>query len=102
MTPAMTFRHVLMLRFVEDATEEQKQAVTDGLAQMPELMDFIKTYEFGPDLGLGADNADLVLVADFDSEEDWRAYSDHPEHLDFVVNVVRPVTAEAQRVQYLV
>jgi hypothetical protein len=44
----------------------------------------------------------LALVADFDSEEDWRAYQGHPDHLALVDDLVKPIVMEAIRVQYLV
>ena len=94
------FRHSLMLRFNNDATDQQKQALYEGLATMPKVMPFIRRYEFGPDLGHGPDNPDMALIADFDNEEDWREYSAHPDHLDLINNLARPITAEAIRVQY--
>ena len=94
------FRHSLMLRFNNDATDQQKQALHDGLATMPDVMDFIRRYEFGFDLGHGSDNPDMALIADFDNEDDWREYSAHPDHLDLINNLARPITAEAIRVQY--
>ncbi len=97
-----TFRHTLMLRFTADATEQQKQALYDGLARMPGVMDFIRRYEFGTDLAISEGNPDLALVADFDSEEDWRAYQSHPDHLVLVNDLVKPIIREAIRVQYLV
>ena len=97
-----TFRHTLMLRFAEDASEEQKQALNDGLARMPKVMDFIRRFEFGPDLAVVEGNPDLALVADFDSEEDWRAYQSHPEHLVLLNDLIKPIVVEAIRVQYLV
>ena len=96
----MTFRHTLMLRFTDDATEAQKSALYEGLARMPKVMEFIRRYEFGPDLGLREGNPDLGLVADFDSEADWRKYSDNPDHLELIRDTIRPITAAAYRVQY--
>lgn len=97
-----TLRHTLFFRFKDDVTEEQKQAMKDGLASLPGIMPFIRRYEFGEDLGLGDGNPDMALVADFDSEEDWRTYSDHPEHMKVVVENIRPIMSEVTRVQYLV
>lgn len=97
-----TFRHNLMIRFTNEATDEEKQALLDGLAQLPKVIDVIRRYEFGTDLGLGDGNPDMALVADFDSEEDWRAYSDHPAHQVVVNELVAPIAAELIRVQYLV
>jgi hypothetical protein len=95
-----TFRHLLMIKFGRDVTGEQKQALADGLAKMPQIMDFIRRYEFGPDLALSDDTFDFGLVADFDSEEDWRTYSNHPDHQLLVHNLVKPVADQLVRVQY--
>jgi len=89
-----------MIGFTDDATEQQKKDLYNGLARMPQIMDFIQRYEFGPDLGLRDDNLSMALVADFDSEEDWRDYSTHPAHLDLIDKLVRPITASTSRVQY--
>ena len=95
-----TFRHVLMMRFRDDASEEQIEAFFDGLASMPKRIDQIRCYDFGPDLGLGSSNFDMALIADFDSEDDWHSYDAHPHHQAFVAKDVVPIVAEAVRVQY--
>ena len=89
-----------MLTFRDGTTDRQRQALYEGLARMPQQMPFIRRYEFGPDLGLKEGNPDMALVADFDSEEDWREYSNHPDHLDLIENLVQPIVATASRVQY--
>lgn len=96
------FRHVLMVRFRDDATENQIEELYRGLGRLPHVIEEIERYEFGPDLGLGETNPDMALVADFDSEEAWRAYHEHPEHLILAEDLVRPIAAEMIRVQYLV
>ncbi|MDH3189930.1 MAG: Dabb family protein, partial [Acidimicrobiia bacterium] len=68
-----TFRHVMMMRFKEGTTPEQARSALDGLGTMPDLVPGILRYEFGLDLGINPENPDLILVADFASEEDWRA-----------------------------
>lgn len=96
-----TFRHTLMLRFNEQTTDAEKQALLEALARLPEAIPQIRRYEFGLDLGI-AGNADFALVADFDSAENWRIYRDHPDHQVVARDYVAPITAEAIRVQYLV
>ena len=54
-----------MMRFRDDASEEQIEAFFDGLASMPKRIDQIRCYDFGPDLGLGSSNFDMALIADF-------------------------------------
>lgn len=96
-----TFRHVLMMRFREEATDSQIEELYRGLARLPDAIEEIGRYEFGPDLGLGETNPDMALIADFASEDDWRAYQEHPEHRVVSQDLVQPVAAELIRVQYL-
>lgn len=94
------FRHVVMLRWTDGATEEQKRVVRDGLTHLPEEIPEIRSYRFGDDAGLAPDNFDLVLVADFDTQDDFLLYRDHPVHRKLVVDHIWPVTAERAAVQH--
>jgi hypothetical protein len=97
-----TFRHMLMIRYKDGITDGEKDDLLAGFARMPQLMGYIKRYEFGHDLGnLGPGTPDLGLVADFESEEDWRRYSEDPGHAA-LAELVRGVSAELIRVQYLI
>jgi len=100
-TSRMTrFRHMLMLTLVDDATAEDRDRLAACFARMPRVMDFIRRYEHGFDLGnLEGATADFGLVADFDSEEDWRRYSAHPEHQKLVA-LVQEVGDTMVRMQY--
>ena len=68
-------RHTVLLQFKPDATEEQIDAVLDGLASMPQKMSFIRRYEFGRDLG-------------------------HPDHKALVRDSIAPILETMTRVQY--
>lgn len=95
-----TFRHMLMIKFGRDVTRQQIQDLADGLAKMPQIMDYIRRYEFGPDLALSDETFDFGLIADFDSEEDWRTYLNHSDHQILVHNLLKPVVDQLVRVQY--
>jgi hypothetical protein len=91
-----------MITLNNEVTESEKNRLKAGFARMPQVMDYIRRYEFGFDLGnLGPGGPDFGLVADFDSEEDWRRYSANPDHRE-LSEIVRRVTAEMTRVQNLV
>jgi Stress responsive A/B Barrel Domain len=91
-----------MLTLRDDVSENDKLELLSAFAAMPRAMGFIRRYEFGFDLGnLGPGNPDFALVADFDNEEDWRRYSEYPDHLELTARV-RMVTESMVRVQYLV
>ena len=94
------FRHVVMIRWADSATDEQKQAVRDGLAALPEQIPDIRSYRFGDDAGLAEDNYDFVLVADFDDRDSFRAYWEHPAHQKFVADVWRGAISARAAVQH--
>jgi hypothetical protein len=93
---------MLMMRLKDDVTDEQKTQLVEEFGRMPEAMDYIRRYEFGLDLGnLGPNAPDFGLVADFDSEEDWRRYVENPDHRR-LVSMVGELSAGLTRMQYLV
>lgn len=98
----MAFRHVVMFRFTEDATDEQRRALARGLAGMPAATGAISVddYKHGPDLGLNPASFDYVVVADFASQDAFLTYRDHPDHQALIRDLVTPVVAERASVQY--
>lgn len=93
-------RHVVMFRFKQEATDAQKRAIAENLTRLPGKIDVIRRYEFGPDAGLSEGNFDFTVVADFDSEDDYRSYAAHPDHQALIADHIRPVLAERSAVQY--
>ena len=94
------FRHVVMFRFADDTTDEQKEALRAGLWRLPELIPEINAYRFGDDLGLRDDNFDFVVTADFDSLENYIVYRDHPDHQKVVADLIVPIMAARAAVQF--
>lgn len=92
----------MLMQVREGATPDQIDAALEGLRTMPEKIPGILRYEFGKDLGLTEGNPDMALVADFASEEDWRDYLSHPEHVAMTEAVFTPIKGTMTRVQYLV
>lgn len=91
-------RHVVMFTWTPEATREQRDAVPAGLARLPGEIPQIRRYEYGP--GINPGNKDFVLVADFDTLEDFIAYRDHPAHRAFIEECITPIAADLSRVQY--
>lgn len=94
------FRHVVLFAWTDQATDEQKRAVLDRLAELPGKISEIRSYSFGADVGLGADNFDLAIVADFDDREAYVRYRDNDVHRDVVRNHVQPILERRAAVQY--
>lgn len=94
------FRHCVMVKFTEDATPEQRQAVLDGVNGLPGKIPEIVSYVAGFDAGLNADNHEFVVVADFATQADYEIYASHPDHLQVVTDFIKPVVADRSAVQY--
>jgi hypothetical protein len=94
------FRHVVMARWAEEATEKDKQGLREGLAALPEQIPEIETYRFGDDAGLAPDNYDFVVVADFEDQDAYLAYRDHPAHQKLVTDLFRPILKERAAIQF--
>ena len=93
-------RHVVMFRWKAETTPEDVAAIEEGLGKLPAEVPEIQRYSFGADEGLNEGNFDFVVVADFASADDCRAYRDHPAHRAFIEQHSRPHTAERAAVQY--
>lgn len=98
----MALRHVVMFRFAEGTTGDERAALAAGLAGMPAATGAIAAdrYRHGPDVGLNPASWDYVVVADFASAEDYLTYRDHPDHRALIRDLVEPIVAERASVQY--
>ncbi|SRR6266567_8704463 len=93
-------RHVVVITWTPEATDEQKQQASDGLATLPPLMSGLRSYVFGPDVGVTRGNADFAIVADFDDADSYVAYRDHPAHVDVVKRSISPISTQRRAVQF--
>ena len=94
------FRHVVLFRWTDEATGEQKRALHDELPKMPPAIEVIRAYKFGPDAGVNPANFDYAVVADFDDQAGYLAYRDHPVHRNLVDRYVTPIVASRAAVQF--
>jgi hypothetical protein len=93
-------RHVVLLKFVDEATPEQRQAVLDGLATLPPAIPAIRSYRFGLDAAIAEGNHDLAVVADFDDVDGYREYAAHPLHQQVIAERIRPILSARAAVQH--
>ncbi|MCC5952864.1 MAG: Dabb family protein [Acidimicrobiia bacterium] len=93
-------RHVVLFRWVADATPGQRASVADALSTLPGIIEEIREYRFGPDAGINEGGWDFAVVADFDDADGYLAYRDHPRHREVVTEVIQPIAADIARVQY--
>jgi Stress responsive A/B Barrel Domain len=94
------FRHVVLFRFRDDATAEQMNTLEERLRALPGVIPELKAYAFGRDAGVNPGNPDFAVVADFDDQDGYLVYRDHPEHRQVIDECVTPIVAERHAVQY--
>jgi len=93
-------RHIALFRLKEDAPADARQSLEEGLFQLAQTISEISTYDFGGDLGLRDGNFDFGVVADFESESDFKAYVNHPDHQAFIKDRLTPVVADRVSLQF--
>ncbi len=93
-------RHVVVITWAPDTTEEQKQLVKQELTELPPLMKGLRSYTLGSDIGVNPGNAHMAIVADFDNVDSYLAYRDHPAHVDIVKRAINPIAEQRRAVQF--
>jgi len=93
-------RHVSLLTFSPDATDQQVAAIEVALSALPVRLPGLRAYAFGRDAGINPDQASFAVVADFDTVDDYVAYRDDPEHRRILGELIAPILAARTAAQY--
>lgn len=96
----MSFRHVVMFTWTDEAPDDQSERVRAGLDALPGEIPEIRRYVHGTDVGESDGAFDYALVADFDDIDAFRVYRDHPRHVEFIDAVIKGNVAARAAVQY--
>lgn len=74
-------RHIVLLKFKDDASEEKIRALVEANKAMPGQIPEVVSAESGTDLGLSQGGFDYGVAVDFASKADYQAYLAHPVHM---------------------
>lgn len=77
----MPFRHVAMYRWAAHVGPDHVDRVRAALDELATLAPGVQHHVHGSDVGVSEGTFDYLVVADFDTVVDWRAYRDHPAHV---------------------
>ncbi|WP_214109958.1 Dabb family protein [Acrocarpospora catenulata] len=94
------FRHIVLLSWIAEATQDQKAEVAAQLAKLPGAIPELRGYDIGVDAGIGPGNYELAVVADFDSVDGYFVYRDHPAHVAVLNEYIKPILAARAAVQH--
>jgi len=93
-------RHVVLIKFKDDAPEDAKDKLVQGLRALPEKISEIKYYDVGFDIVKGPNSATVGLVSDFQSLETLESYKIHPAHVEVVENLIKPYLEKITAVDF--
>jgi hypothetical protein len=96
----MPFRHVVLLQWADDVADDHVDQVRTGLDALPAQIPQIRTFAHGSDVGVSEGNFDYVVVADFDSVQDWRTFREHPAHVLFMEEQIKGKFKNRAAIQY--
>ncbi len=91
-------RHHVLMTLNDDA----KNAATTIVAELEQFVPtcgVIRSYHVGRDIGLTPGAADVAVVAEFDSVDDYKTYSADEEHQRIIRDHIAPYAASLVRVQ---
>ncbi len=94
------FRHVVLINWTPEATEEQKERVAVELSRLPALIPSLRAYHVGRNAGITPGAYDFGLVADCDDLDGYLAYRDNPEHRAIIDTFITPIVAQRASTQY--
>ena len=94
------FRHVVLFKWAEGTTREQVETLLAEIGKLPGEIGTIRDFRYGPDAGINPANSDFAVVADFDDQEGYLAYRDHPAHRGLVDRYITPILSGRAAVQF--
>lgn len=104
------FRHLAILKFKPDASEEARKRFVNNFPNMAKTVPQIKSWSIGRDAGVGGEshvkaggfppNYDVGLQLDFDNPDAYRQYAESPVHQKFFADYLGPIIAERVVVQF--
>jgi hypothetical protein len=94
------FRHVVLVRWAPNASEEQRQAARDALSRLPGQIPEIREMRLGANVGSGPNHYDLAVVVDFEDRDAWKRYFQHPAHRAYAEGVGKVAVGTLAVVQH--
>jgi hypothetical protein len=95
-------RHVVLLSFKADTTNEKIDEIEQAFIGLPGKIDVIEDFEWGTDVSVEnrAHGFTHCFFVSFKTKEDRDTYLPHPEHQKFV-KLVEPVIEDVLVIDYL-
>ena len=86
----MVVEHIVLLKIKSDTTQQQMDAITEGVYSLKSEIPGILDISFGADFSGRSQGFTHGLVVRFESKEASIAYQTHPAHETLRDNVLKP------------
>ena len=98
------FKHIVMWKLNEDTSDQSKkdsaEVIKSALEQLPPLISQIVSYEVGINLQDEDSTFDLVLLSEFNNQNDFEIYRTHPDHIK-AVEIIRELSQKTHFVDFI-
>ena len=91
-------KHIVMFKLSEKTPENMEYAIK-SLKSLEGNIETLKAIEIGSDFLESERSYDIVLIAQFDNQEDLKFYAQHENHLP-VVKIMRSLCTSSVVVDY--
>lgn len=93
-------RHIVLVSFKPDASDDQIVEWFDAVKEMCESCEVVPSFSLGKNIGDGPNHHDATLVADFEHIDAFRRYTGGYKHKAYVENYARHITAKLAAIQH--
>lgn len=93
-------RHIVLIKFKPDVTEDQRAAYRAAVQRFPEEIPEVLSLQCGDNVGSGPNHHDFAVVADFEDMAAFRRYIDGPHHKAYVEQHARKMVASLSAIQH--
>jgi len=93
------FKHVVIWKLKDREDQAARQEMIRQLTTLQMQIPQLRRIEIGIDVLNTPASADILIITEFDSEQDYLVYRDHPGH-QAVVGFINSITAERRVVDY--
>lgn len=94
-------KHILLFRFTEDSSDEQRQSMLDELATFPAQYPAMRSWTMGENRSSRDDRFSHGFVVEFETEEQLVDYLATETHERFVRERFRPIIQERAIFSYV-
>ena len=94
-------KHILLFRFTDDSTDQQRQSMLDELATFPAQFPAMRSWTMGENRSSRDDRFTHGFVVEFETEEQLVGYLATEEHERFVHERFLPIIQERAIFSYV-